>query len=89
MKMIEIIIEYATMWTPALVAVLSIIATVCMALGKVKTAIDTFKSDKTLADLHDDLARLSNENNELVRCNKLLLDKITKIENYADLKKGE
>lgn len=87
--MIETIIEYATMWTPALVAILGIIATVIMAIGKVKGAVDTFKSDKTLADLHDDLTRLSDENKELARCNKLLLDRITKIENYADIKKGE
>lgn len=86
---IALIIQYAAMWAPALVAVLGTITTVILAINKCRDAINEWKSDDTMRDIRANLAKVSQENEELVRCNKLLLDEITKIKDYADHKKRE
>lgn len=86
---IALIIQYAAMWAPALVAVLGTITTVILAINKCRDAINEWKSDDTMRDIKANLAKVSQENEELVRCNKLLLDEITKIKDYADHKKRE
>ena len=78
----ELIMPIIVAAAPALTAILGIIFTV----GK---ALKSFKADTTLIDISNKLTVLSAENRELTRTNKLLLDRITKIENYADIKKGE
>lgn len=83
------IVEYASIWAPALVAILGTVVMVIQAVHKVKLAIEEFKADKTLADVNDKLTVLTAENEELIRCNKLLLEQITNIKEYADLKKGK
>jgi uncharacterized protein YoxC len=83
------IVEYASIWAPALVAILGIVVMVIQAVHKVKIAIEDFKADKTLAEVNDKLTILTQENEELIQCNKLLLEKITHIKGYADAKKGE
>ena len=81
-----IIAEYASLWTPALVATLGIIVTVLTTISKLNEALKTLKADTTLSQLKSDLKRISEQNEELVKCNKLLLDQITKIQGYADHK---
>ena len=85
---IALIIQYAAIWAPALVAVLGTITTVILAINKCRDAIHEWKTDDTMRDIRANLAKVSKENEELVRCNKLLLDEITKIKDYADKKKG-
>ena len=86
---IALIIQYAAIWGPALVAVLGTITTVILAINKCRDAINEWKTDDTMRDIRNSLAKVSKENQELVRCNKLLLDEITKIQGYADAKKRE
>lgn len=81
-----IIAEYASLWTPALVAILGVIVTVLTTISKLNEALKTLKADTTLSQLKSDLKRISAQNEELVKCNKLLLDQITKIQGYADHK---
>lgn len=88
-EIIEIILEYIAIWAPSLVSIAGVITTVLLAIGKTKNAADALKNDAELANLAKEAKRLANENEELVRCNKLLLDNITKIKDYADQKKGE
>lgn len=88
-EIIEIILEYIAIWAPSLVSIAGVITTVLLAIGKTKKAADALKNDVELANLAKEAKRLANENEELVRCNKLLLDNITKIKDYADQKKGE
>ena len=88
-EILQIIVEYASIWAPSIVAVLSIVCTVIPAVIKVSEALKRLKEDKTLAEVGRKLETLASDNEELVRCNKLLLDKITKIQNYADHKKEE
>lgn len=86
---LAIIIEYAAMWAPALVAVLGIVATVIGAISKCRDAIIELRNDTTISSMGAKLDALARENAELVRCNKLLLDQITKIQGYADAKSKE
>lgn len=88
-EFLRIIMEYVSIWAPSLVSMLGIVITVLTALGKSKEAFDNLKADKTLDDLNNKLTKVISENEELIRCNKLLLDNITRIKNYADHKKEE
>lgn len=87
--MIEIIFEYVAIWAPSLVAVLGVVISVLTAISKTKSAINEFKDDESVKELTVKIDKLSSENEELVRTNKLLLDQITKIKGFADSKKGE
>lgn len=87
-EILTLIVEYASMWAPALVAVLGIVYTVLVALNKVKEAMKEFKADDTLKGLDSKLKAVLKENQELTRCNKILIDQITKINNYVDIMKG-
>ena len=86
-EILKIIVEYASIWAPSLVSMIGVATTVILAINKTYNAISDFKADKTLADVNSKLTKLANENEELVRCNKLLLDELTKIKNFADTKK--
>lgn len=88
-EIIKIILEYAAIWGPSLVAVLGTVYTVLVAIGKCKEAADKLKNDTTLKDLGTQFARLAKDNEDLVYTNKLLLDEITKIKGYADAKRRE
>jgi uncharacterized protein YoxC len=81
------VFEYASIWAPALVAILGIVVMVIQAVHKVKLAIEDFKADKTLSDVNDKLTTLTQENEELIYCNKLLLEQLSHIKEYADIKK--
>lgn len=87
----EIIINTLAIWGPSLVAILGIVASVIGAITKVnnaisesKAAITEIRKTEDFAKLSAEVSRVANENAELVRTNKLLLDELTKIEGYAD-----
>ena len=89
-EILRIIMEYISIWAPSLVAILGVVVTILTALGKTKEAFENLKGDKTLKDVNDKLTTLASENEELIRCNKLLLENITRIKGYADeVKKKE
>lgn len=80
---------YVAIWAPSLVAILGTVAAIVLAVNKATAAIRDIKLDKTFIELNNKLTTMAKENEELIRCNKLLLDQITKIKDYADQKKGE
>lgn len=86
---VAIIVEYVSIWAPALVAILGILFTVIKAMNTVRIAIREFKADKTVSELSAKVDAVMSENQELNRCNKLLLDEITKIHDYVEVKKHE
>lgn len=88
-EILKIFIEYISIWAPSLVAMLGVVITIITALGKTKAAFEKLKADKTLEDLNSKLSVVIEENKELVRCNKLLLNELTKIKDFADLMKKE
>lgn len=86
-ELIKIIVEYVSIWAPALVSISGTVAVIISCYNKFRTALDGLKADKTLKEVNDKLDKVAHENEELVKCNKLLLDQITKIKDYADHKK--
>lgn len=76
--------EMIIIWLPTLVSILGIVGTVLTALGKARKAIAELKDSTELRDATAEMKRLASENQELIRTQKLLLDNITRIQNYAD-----
>lgn len=85
--MIELLITYISIWCPALVAILGVVAIVIAAVAKVKVAINEFRKTEDIANLTKELKVLQAENHELNEKYSLLLDEITKIHNYYNEKK--
>lgn len=86
---VALIIEYAAIWGPAIVAVLGVVGTIIPAILKIREALIEFKKSDELKEIINLLKTQSAENAELKRCNNLLLEELTKIKGYADIKKGE
>ena len=84
---LQIITEYLAIWAPSLVSIVGIIVAIIPTVQKIADHLKALKEDKTLVELSNKLERLASDNKELVRCNKLLIDQITKIKDYADHKK--
>lgn len=82
--MIELILVYSSIWGPAVISIIGIISTV---LGA-KAQINKLSQSTTLKKIEARLSELEKAEEENIRCEKLLLDKITHIKGYAD-KKGE
>lgn len=88
-EIFDLVIQYVSTWLPALASILVMFVGIIPTILKVKGALETVKQTKEFEDVKTQLIIISHENRELVRCNKLLLDKITKIEGYADAVKKE
>ena len=84
---ITLILQYASIWAPALVAIFSTAASVIFAIAKVKTALTEMTQSKN--NLGQKVSQLITENQELNRTNKILIDEITRIKGYADAKAKE
>ena len=85
----DLVIQYISTWLPALASVLVMFVGIIPTILKVKDALDTVKKTKEFEDVKNQLVIISNEKRERVRCNKLLIDKIAKIEGYSDAVKKE
>ena len=84
---LQIITEHLAIWAPSLVSIVGIIVAIIPTVQKIADHLKALKEDKTLVELSNKLERLASDNKELVRCNKLLIDQLTKIKDYADHKK--
>lgn len=96
MPIIDIIVSYAAMITPALTAVLAVVVLLVKGFGEIrahlkqfKDEVDTIKDNDEFKKANQHLAELIRENQELTKCNRLLLDQITKIQDYVDNIKKE
>ena len=87
--MIDLIVSYASIWAPSLVAIIGTIASIVMAIRKAQKAIDDLRKDETIKQVSKELKDAVSTNKELVECNKLLLDRITQIEGYVEGIKNE
>lgn len=85
-ELYELLINHASIWCPALASILGIGVTVICALSKVKASITEFKKEDVMTELTEQLKLQNDYNQQLVKTNKLLLDKYTKIREYADNK---
>lgn len=87
--MIEIIYEYIALWMPSIVGILGMVSMLLAAIFKVKDALHSLSSKEgemidSQKELVNKLSVLINENQELSRINKILTDKIARIEGYTD-----
>ena len=94
--LIEIVLSYAAIWGPSLVAIFSIVATILGAYTKVKLAVaeskkatEELRSSTEIKELKEQVKSQVLTQEELIRTNKILIDKIAKIQGYADLIKEE
>lgn len=90
-NIVSIIINYASIWAPSLVAISGVIATVITAISKVSEAIENtkkaaeeLKNSEEIKKLKDEILRQTNVNNELRAQLDLLIDHIEKVDNYRD-----
>lgn len=88
-EIITLIIEYWSMWVPSILSCLAVLAGVIPVIVKVKDGLNEIKKTQEFKEVKTKLEEVAAENQELIRCNKLLIDKITKIEGYADATKEE
>ena len=88
-EIVDLIVSYASIWVPAIVAVFGVIITVVKCMTEVKNYVDQLKDDKDLRDVKNNTAEIVKENRELMRQNKMLLDNITRIKDYTDNKRDE
>lgn len=86
---LAILVEYAAIWGPSIVAVLGIVVSVVTSLNKVKTAVEEFKQDKTIDNLREEMNLIEQDLRETNRQNALLLDELSKIKGYSATKKKE
>ncbi len=95
--MIEIM-QYISIVAPGAASFLGIIFTVIYALCKLKKTIEEFKGnkDKLISELQasdneykQKVNELIAQNKELAKVNSILVDKITKIKGYCDVKNKE
>lgn len=88
-EIITLIIEYWSMWAPSVLSCLAVLAGLIPAIVKIKDGLNEIKKTQEFKEVKTKLETVAAENQELIRCNKLLIDKITKIEGYADATKEE
>lgn len=78
--MTETIMTYVALWAPSLVGVLCSVGSIIFAIAKVKDALTQLSAKQLATDVRELVA----QNRELTRTNKLLTDKIARIEGYSD-----
>lgn len=93
---IQIIIETASIWAPSITAIAGVVATVLAIMSKVKTALDEFKKDDTMKEMvdalkaaHNDMINLTKEIKRKEKINEYLVEQLTRVHNYVDIREAE
>ena len=98
MEYSDIILQYVNLWTPAIAAVLGIVATVILTIAKLSIAIKSMKDENFMTDIRESYQKSveSNEelknymqaicttNEQLRKENERLLEELTKIKRGTD-----
>lgn len=93
-EILELIIQYASIWAPSVVSILGVVTTVLLAINKTREAISQFKDSDTalrneLRDVKNELVRLASQNDTLTQAEKDIVDKLSTIKNYTDASRGK
>lgn len=88
-EVVEIVLQYATMWGPSIVAIIGVVVSVVTALSKLSSAVENFKQDKTIDNLRAEMEQIKHELHEENRQTALMLDEVSKIKGYSETKKKE
>lgn len=81
---IELILSYVSIWMPSLTAIIGIVASVLVALNKVKTATEEFKKDDTIKNLANEVNALLRENKAIREQYDIIIDELKKVKNYRE-----
>lgn len=101
--MLETIMNYIAIWGPSIASIFTAIGAIMCCISKMnkaasntEAAIREFAQSNTVKQLIDENSELRNtikeqaaQNAEIVRTNKIVIDELTKIKDYADTIKGE
>ena len=83
-EIFEIVLNYASIWGPSVVAMLAMVFTAFIVINKVLTAVVEFRKDSTIKDIDAKLANQETIIKRLERTEKKLINSITKIEGYEE-----
>ena len=78
------LISYIAIFAPSLAAILGVVVIIVCALAKVSSAIASIKKDVDVAQLSKQLSETAATNQELAKTNKVLLDRVTSVNDYVD-----
>lgn len=82
---IEMIIMQATIWAPAITALIGVIVLVINGIHKIKAAAQEMKDDTSVQQLHVDLNQAHYDNQQLLEQNKLLIEQLSRIKTIDQL----
>lgn len=83
-QVIELILSYVSIWMPSLTAIIGIVASIIIALNKVKTSMEEFKKDDTIKDLSNEVKALLRENKAIREQYDIIIDELKKVKNYRE-----
>ena len=93
-EILNIVSQQAQAWSPALAAVIGVIIAVVSTSRKVKNGLDEvhnvavdIQEQKTIKDLANEVKALRTEQKKLIKQQSEIIDKITKVKGYEDVKK--
>ena len=78
------LIQYIAIFAPSLAAILGVVVIIVCALARLSTAIASIKKDVDVAQLSKQLSETAATNQELTKTNKVLLDRVTSVNDYVD-----
>lgn len=83
---ISILEQYIITFTPVIVAVFGMIATMLKVIKNIKDMKNDIESNTDFNDIKNELKKLTVENRELKRQQRLVLEQLTKVSEYDDKK---
>lgn len=86
---VELIVAYSAIVGPAITAIFGVIFLIARGVYALKKSAKEISDTTIIKEVSTKLDRLSRENHELTKANRLLADKITRIEGYSDATLGE
>ena len=81
-----LIMEQISLWLPAISAILAVIVGIIPTITKIRSALVEVRETKDIKELTTAIKLLQKENAEIIKENKILIDKIAHIQGYTDIK---
>lgn len=93
-EVVEIIIQHASIWAPAVTAVIGIVSALLMATKEVRSAmaatrlaLKELKQEDTIKKLTNEIKTAAAENKAIREELDIIVDELKRIKNYRELKK--
>ena len=79
-EIFEIVLNYASIWGPSVVAMLAMVFTAFIVINKVLTVVVELRKDTTIKDIDSKLAEQMTVIKKLEKTEKKLINSITKVD---------